>query len=96
VVAFYSYPKEHRTYLRTSNIVESRVDSVRLRTEASKRYKKIEGATAMIWKPLMVAERNFRRIKGTDLMIKVAEGVRCTDGVETPPDNKSVEYKQAV
>jgi transposase-like protein len=43
MTAYYSYPKEHWTHLRTSNVVESPFASVRLRTEASKRYKKIEG-----------------------------------------------------
>jgi len=49
----------------------------------------------MIWKLLMVAERNFRRIKGSDLMIKVAEGVRYTDGVESNSERHPVDYKQA-
>jgi len=95
MTAYPSYPKEHWTHLRTSNTVESPFASVRLRTEASKRYKKIEEATAMIWKLLMVAERNFRRIKGSDLMIKVAEGVRYTDGVESNSERHPVDYKQA-
>lgn len=96
MTAYCSYPKEHWTHLRTSNIVESPFASVRLRTEASKRYKKIEGATAMISKLLMVAEQNFRRIKAPELMRKVADRAAYKDGVESPPDNKSVEYKQAV
>jgi transposase-like protein len=95
MTAYYSYPKEHWTHLRTSNVVESPFASVRLRTEASKRYKKIEGATAMIWKLLMVAERNFRRIKGPELMVKLADGVKYKDGVESPPENGTAKYKQA-
>ena len=81
--------------MRTSNVVESPFASVRLRTEASKRYKKIEGATAMIWKLLMVAEQNFRRVKGPDLMTKVAAGVRHKDGVESHSEKKAEEHKRA-
>jgi putative transposase len=35
---------------------------VRLRTAAAKRYKKVENATAVIWKTLLIAERTFRRL----------------------------------
>jgi len=42
--------------------VESPFATVRLRTEAAKRFKKVENAkTAVIWKTLLVAEQRFRR-----------------------------------
>jgi len=44
------FPKEHWKHLRTSNVVESPFAPVRLRTSAGKRYKKVENATALIWK----------------------------------------------
>jgi len=50
----------------------------------------------MIWKLLMLAEQNFRRIEPPELMVKVADSATYKDGDESPPDNKSVEYKQAV
>jgi len=34
---------------------------VRLRTTAATRFKKVENATALIWKLLQVAESTFRR-----------------------------------
>ena len=58
-MTFYSYPREHWKHLRTSNIVESPFSAVRLRTDASRRYKKVENATALIWKVLMVGKRSF-------------------------------------
>lgn len=81
MVAYYAFPKEHWVHLRTSNIVESPFASVRLRTTASKRYKKVEGATALIWKLLMVAELTFRKITASELLVKVYAGIRCEDGV---------------
>ena len=62
MITFYSYPKEHWVHLRTTNIVESPFSSVRLRTNAAKRFKKVQNATAMIWKLLLVAEKSFRKL----------------------------------
>ena len=52
LTAYYRLSKEHWTHLRTTNIIESPFASVRLRTAAAKRYKRVDGATAMIWKLL--------------------------------------------
>ena len=62
LVSFYAFPKEHWKHLRTTNVVESPFAAVRLRTGAAKRFKKVENATAVIWKTLLVAERAFRRL----------------------------------
>ena len=87
---------ESRPNMWTSNIVESPIASSRLRTEASKLHRKIDGATAMTWKLLLVAEPNFRRVKAPELMAKVGDRVKYRDGLESLPESKSVEYKQAV
>jgi putative transposase len=81
MVTFYRYPKEHWTHLRTTNVVESPFASVRLRTEAAKRYKKVDNATAVIWKVLLVAEKRFRKLNAPHLMKDVYQGVRFVDGV---------------
>ena len=38
MVAFYDFPEAHRQHLRTTNVVESPFASLRLRTDAAKRY----------------------------------------------------------
>ena len=81
MVTFYRYPKEHWTHLRTTNVVESPFASVRLRTEAAKRYKKVDNATAVIWKVLLVAEKRFRKLNAPHLMKDVYQSVRFVDGV---------------
>jgi transposase-like protein len=81
MVTFYSFPKEHWVHIRTTNVVESPFSSVRLRTDAAKRFKKIHNATAMIWKLLQVAEKNFRSLKGYWLLPDVYKGIECVDGV---------------
>ncbi len=81
MVAFYDYPREHWKHLRTTNVIESPFSSVRLRTDASRRYKKVENATALIWKIMMVAEKKFRRLDAPELLKEVYEGAIYKDGL---------------
>jgi transposase-like protein len=81
MVAFYKFPKQHWRHLRTTNIVESPFASVRLRTSAAKRFKKVRNAEALIWKLLMVAERSFRRLNAPKLLKEVYAGKKFVDGV---------------
>jgi len=81
MVAFYSFPKEQWVHLRTTNVVESPFSTVRLRTDAAKRFKKVENTTAMIWKLLQVAEKNFRTLKAYWLLPDVYAGKMFVNGV---------------
>jgi putative transposase len=82
MVTFYSFPKEHWPHIRTTNVVESPFSSVRLRTDAAKRFKKVQNATVMIWKLLQVAEKNFRTLKGYWILPDVYKGKIFVDGAE--------------
>jgi putative transposase len=82
LVTFYQFPREHWPHLRTTNAVESPFATVRLRTTAAKRFKKVENATALIWKILQVAESTFRRLKGAELLPSVYAGEHYVDGVK--------------
>ena len=81
MVTFYRFPKEHWRHLRTTNVVESPFSAVRLRTDASRRYKRVEGAQAIIWKLLTVAEQTWRKLNAPELLPLVASGAIFTDGV---------------
>jgi len=81
MVTFYQFPREHWKHLRTSNPIESPFAAVRLRTAAAKRFKKVENATAVIWKILLIAEKTFRRLDAPELLADVATGVIYVDGV---------------
>lgn len=81
LVTFFDYPQEHWIHLRTTNIVESPFDAVRLRTNASRRFKKTENAEAMIWKLLRVAEKSWRALNAPHLMKDVYDGKCFKDGV---------------
>lgn len=80
MVTFYTFPREHWRHLRTTNIVESPFSSVRLRTDASRRYKRVDGATAIIWKMLQVAEQSWRKLNAPELLPLVASGITFKDG----------------
>jgi len=81
MVTFYAFPHEHWIHLRTTNIVESPFSSVRLRTDASRRFKRVEGAKAIIWKMLQVAEKSWRKLNAPQLLPLVASGMKFKDGV---------------
>jgi len=75
MVTFYRFPKEHWKHLRTTNIVESPFAALRLRTDAAKRYRKVENATAVIWKMLMLAEQRFRKLDAPEKLELVHLGI---------------------
>jgi transposase-like protein len=81
MVTFYSFPKEHWLHIRTTNVVESPFAALRLRTDAAKRFKKVENATAVIWKMLLIAEKRFRKLNAPELLKEVYEGVEFVDGI---------------
>jgi putative transposase len=66
--------------------------TVRLRTTVAKRFKKVENATAVIWKILQVAQSTFRCLKGAELLPAVYAGAQYVDGVPrtTSPQRKIV------
>ena len=95
LVAFYAFPQEHWKHLRTTNVVESPFASVRLRTGAAKRFKKVPNATVLIWKVLMLAERRFRRLDAPELLADVYDGRTFTDGKAVVKSIRKQEKKVA-
>jgi transposase-like protein len=93
LVSFFDYPQEHWIHLRTTNIVESPFHAVRLRTDASRRFKKVDNAEAMIWKLLLVAQKSWRALNAPHLMRDVYDGKVFKDGVavrsKTTPTRKA-------
>lgn len=83
MMAYYAFPKEHWQHLRTTNVIESPFAAVRLRTTAAKRFRKVENATALIWKTLLVVEHHFRKLNAPQLCTAVYDNVRFHDGIRT-------------
>ncbi len=92
LTAFYDFPEEHWKHLRTTNVVESPFASLRLRTNAAKRFKKVPSATVLIWKVLRIAESRWRRLDAPELLKDVYEGRRFVDG---KPQTRSMERSAA-
>jgi putative transposase len=88
MVTFYRYPAQHWKHLRTSNIVESPFATLRLRTDAAKRYKKVENATSVIWKMLLVAEKTFRKLNAPALMRLLYAGAEYKNGLIVEDETK--------
>lgn len=84
LVSFFDFPRQHWRHLRTTNVVESPFAAVRLRTNAAKRFRRVEGATALIWKLLMVAEKRFRKLNAPQLLPGVRRGERYVAGEPAP------------
>ncbi len=95
MTTFYSFPKEHWKHLRTTNPVESPFASVRLRTSAGKRYKKVANATALIWRLLLVAEKHFRRIDSPHLLPEVAMGAEYINGIRVVDSDQPADQEDA-
>lgn len=96
LVAFYDFPEEHWKHLRTTNVVESPFASVRLRTGAAKRFKKVPSATVLIWKVLMLAERRFRRLDARELLADVYDGRTFLDGKAVVKSIRSLDKRRVV
>jgi transposase-like protein len=91
IVTFYNFPREHWQHIRTTNVIESPFAALRLRTDAAKRFKKVENATAVIWRMLLVAERKFRRLNSPELVREVHLGVKFVNG-----ERRKEEVREAV
>lgn len=90
MVTYYDFPVEHWIHLRTTNVVESPFASVRLRTNAGKRFKRVNNAASLIWKLLTVAEKTFRRLHAPQLLSAVAAGAKYVDGKPVPPSHERI------
>jgi putative transposase len=71
-----------RIFTRTSNPVAAPFSAARLRTDAARRCKQVDNATAVIWQILLAAERALRRVKHPELMKGVYEGIQYSDGLQ--------------
>jgi len=84
LLAFYDFPAEHWTHIRSSNVIESSFATVRHRTARTKGCLTRDGMLAMIFKLGLCAERSWRRLRGFAWLAKVVEGVKFRDGIEVP------------
>ena len=77
---FFSYPAEHWTLLRTTNLIESPLATVRLRQRVTKGAGFRTKGLLMAFKLLETAQRQWRRLNGAHVLPLVRAGVRFVDG----------------
>lgn len=80
MLAFYDFPAEHWSHIRTTNPIESTFATVRLRTKRTRNCGSRETTLAMVFKLLETAQTRWKRIKGFKLLTLVVNNVVFKDG----------------
>jgi transposase-like protein len=78
--AFYDFPSAHWIHLRTTNPIESTFATVRLRQRRTKGNGTRKATLTMVYKLCKEAEKNWRRLRGFNLIPLVESGVRFVNG----------------
>jgi len=81
LLAFYDFPAEHWDHLRTSNPIESVFATVRHRTVRTKGALSQKTAKLMVFTLVRAASKTWRKLNATNLLPRVIEGVKFTDGI---------------
>lgn len=89
---FFKFPAKHWPHIKTSNPIESAFATVKLRTKSTKGAGNAEMAKIMAFKLLREAEKKWRKIRGSNEIIKILAGNFYEDGVllDNNLDNKAV------
>ena len=82
LLAFFDFPAEHWDHLRTTNPIESVFATVRHRTVRTKGALSSTTARLMVFKLVIAASKTWRRLKGTNQLPKLIDGVTFQDGIE--------------
>ena len=70
-LTFYQFPEAHWPHLRTTNVIESPFASVRLRTNAAKRFKKTKSGVYLVHEVMKRLQQRWRRLKSAHLCATV-------------------------
>ena len=71
LLTFYEFPAEHHRHLRTTNVIESPFATVRLRTDAAKRFRSSKSGTHLVFKVLQSCEQRWSRISHPEKLKEV-------------------------
>lgn len=82
LLTFYDFPALHWSHIRTTNPIESTFATVRLRTSKTRGCVSRGGLLAMVFKLMKVAEQRWYKLKGSELLVQVIQGVRFKDGTQ--------------
>ncbi len=88
LLAFYDFPAEHWSHIRTTNVTPSSFATIRHRTRQAKGCVTRNTMLTMIYKMELCAEDSWRKLRGFRHLAKVIEGVKFKDGIEVNEDDK--------
>ena len=81
LLAFYDFPAEHWSHIRTTNPIESTFGTVRLRTAKTRGCLSRATMLSMVFKLAEKASRTWRRLNGAERLADVVRDVRFINGV---------------
>ena len=82
LLTYFDFPAEHWVHLRTTNVIESPLATVRLRQRVTKGAGSRTKGLMMAFKLLDMAQQRWRRINAPKLLPLVRAGVKFIDGVQ--------------
>jgi transposase-like protein len=77
---FYDFPAVHWMHIRTTNPIESTFATVRLRTKRTKGCGSRRATLSMVFKLAQEAQKNWRRLRGYQMIPLVLENKEFRDG----------------
>ena len=77
---FYAFPSDHWRHLRTTNPIESTFATVRHRTRKTKGCGTRTATLSMVFKLAMEAEKHWRKLNRSQLILEVIQGTTFIDG----------------
>ena len=86
LLAFYDFPAEHWSHLRSTNPIESTFATVRLRHRKTKGNGTRKACLTMVFKLVQSAERSWRRLNGQPMLLHLCMGRIFVDGVMQEKD----------
>ena len=81
LLAFYDFPAEHWTHLRTTNPIESTFATVKLRTAKTRGCLSRKTMLTMVFQLCLSAQSRWRRLRGYRRLGEVIENVRFINGI---------------
>ena len=82
LLAFYDFPAEHWSHLRTTNPIESTFATVRLRHDKTKGNGSRTACLTMVFKLAQVASEHWRALNGSALVQDVIACIPYVDGIK--------------
>ena len=82
LLSFYDFPAEHWKHIRTTNPVESVFSTLRNRTRETRGCLSRRTALTMVFKLMMSAKRNWRKLSGSNRLPEIIEGIEFRNGIK--------------